>query len=662
LRRLASALVPVALVAAALTPAASSAQTSNVTVTGNTPGWLGSAKDLGPADANATIGLTVWLKLQHEDQLDSAARSVATKGNANYHKYLTPGQVQATYSPSNGTVNGVTNWLKAKGFTVADTAPNGYYLNVTGTVAQAQQAFNVTIHNFSYDGQTFFSNTADPSVDNGNGSNGQIAAVDGLNNSNGYLPTINSRPSDGTASTSDTFPAACGTYSDSLTIPLAAGGTKTINGLAPCGYNAHQIEKAYGVDKVCSYTTSSVTGNCGQGQTIVITDAYGSSTIQTDVNKYDSVNGLPALTVGQNLTVVNQPGITANKPANKHWGDPLGWQAEVTLDVENAHAIAPGANIVLISSPNNGSPLDEALNSIVVHHYGNIVSSSWATPEIFLTPAHLNRVERILETGALEGIGFNFSSGDSGDNSLVYGVKSAEYPASSTWSTSVGGTSLFLDKNDNYAGESGWGTDIVKQYACASKSTANGVDTCNGYTPVSNGDLGFQFGAGGGPSRFFAAPAWQQAAGVSSTVRQTPDVGMLADPETGSVVYITDLQAGATSPIPEQYGGTSLASPLFAGMMALVDQQRAAAGKGPAGLAAQYLYNPGVYGTSALHDITGVPAFAQGGLHYRGTSSGSIFDVLFGQDTSLTTGTGWDNVTGVGTPNGQAFISALTNQ
>jgi subtilase family serine protease len=665
LRRIGTILIPAALVAAALAPATSSAQTSDVTITGNTPGWLSAAKDLGPTDPSASVGLTVWLRLQNENQLTSAVAAVNTKGNPNYHKFLTPGQVNQTYEPTNGTVNGVTNWLQAKGFTIADTASNNTYIDVTGTVAQAEQAFNVSIHSFSYGGQTFFSNTTDPRVDNSNGVNGQIAAVDGLDNSNGYGPTSVARPSDNGSSGPASFPVTCGSPTDSLTIPLDHNKTTTIKGLLPCGYGAKQIESAYGVDQLCSYTTSSVSGTCGQGQTIVITDAYGSSTLQQDVNAYDAANGLPALTVGQNLTVVNEPGITANKPANRHWGDPHAWQAEVTLDVENAHAMAPGANIVLIAAPNNGAPLDEALNWAVIHHYGNIVSSSWGLPEIFLTPAHLNRTERILQTGALEGIGFNFSTGDDGDTTLVDGVKAAGYPSSSPNVTAVGGTSLFLTSTGQYVAESGWGTHIIKQYSCLNKTTAaDGTNTCTSYAPTdpSVGDLGFQFGAGGGPSQFFAAPSWQQAAGVSSSVRQTPDVSMLADPETGSNIYITDLQIGATSPIVEQYGGTSLATPLFSAMMALVDQTRAALGKSPAGQTAPALYTSGVLGTSALHDVNGVPSFAQNGLHYRGTSSGSIFDVTFNQDTSLTTSAGWDNVTGVGSPNGQSFITAMANQ
>jgi subtilase family serine protease len=134
---------------------------------------------------------------------------------------------------------------------------------------------------------------------------------------------------------------------------------------------------------------------------------------------------------------------------------------------------------------------------------------------------------------------------------------------------------------------------------------------------------------------------------------------MLADPETGSTIYITDESAGATSPVAETYGGTSLASPLFAAMLALVDQQRASQGKGPLGLASRYLYG---LSAGALHDVNGVPSVAANGLYYRGTSSGNVYEIQFGQDTSLTTGSGWDDVTGVGTPNGQSFITALAAQ
>jgi subtilase family serine protease len=119
-------------------------------------------------------------------------------------------------------------------------------------------------------------------------------------------------------------------------------------------------------------------------------------------------------------------------------------------------------------------------------------------------------------------------------------------------------------------------------------------------------------------------------------------------------VWITDLSAGDTAPEAEPYGGTSLASPLFAGIMALVDQQRATHGMGSAGLASQYLYN---LPTNAVHDVSNTSSFSR---YYGSRYSGSFFQPAFNQDSSLAVGTGWDDVTGVGTPDAPAFVAALS--
>jgi subtilase family serine protease len=144
-------------------------------------------------------------------------------------------------------------------------------------------------------------------------------------------------------------------------------------------------------------------------------------------------------------------------------------------------------------------------------------------------------------------------------------------------------------------------------------------------------------------------------------------VGLLADPYTGANVYITDLSAGDTKPEIEPYGGTSVACPLFAGVMALVDQARANKGLDHAGLAAQYLYN---LPSGAVRDVSTPPAgvgnavagdsnaFA---LYYGSRYSGTFFSPSFDQDSSLTATSGWDDTTGVGTPYAPSFVAALSN-
>src|SRR5262249_20094825 len=189
-------------------------------------------------------------------------------------------------------------------------------------------------------------------------------------------------------------------------------------------------------------------------QTVAIVDAYGSPTILQDANKFSQVAGLPALD-SSNFQVVTPPGI-GNKKESKSQ-DPLGWQAEVTLDVEAVHSMAPGAKIVLVAAPNNYADLDEAVNWINVHHIANIVTNSWGLPLALAAPGQGARDNRILQVAAAEGIGENFSTGDNGDETVQTGTKSVDFPSSSPWVNAVGGTSLFTNSDGTYNTETGWG-------------------------------------------------------------------------------------------------------------------------------------------------------------------------------------------------------------
>jgi subtilase family serine protease len=637
--------------------ASSNGQSSNK-IDGNTPGWISKAQNLGATDATQTIDLTVWLKLHNENQLQKQISDLNTPGNANYHKWLSQSQFNANYSPTAQQVKSVSNFLTSHGFTILDTAENNFYIKVSGTVAQAEKAFHVQINNYRYQGKTYRSNAADPSADDTAG--GNIANVTGLDDAS-YFQPANLRPAshagDGVSPNNAViYQVLCGNSSTSNTINVQ-GTPTTYTGFVPCGYNGDQLQKAYGVDTLVSQ------GIDGSGQTVAIVDAYGSPTILQDANKFSQVAGLPPLVNGQNFEIVG-PNGAVNKPESKAQ-DPLGWQAEVTLDVEAVHAMAPGAKIVLVAAPNNYADLDEAVNWVVVHHLANIVTNSWGLSTDLMSPGRASRDERIFMQAAAEGIGLNFSSGDNGDELANTGVKSVDYPASSPWVNAVGGTSLFLNSNNSYNSETGWGTNLQRLYACTSYTvnSTTGLRECNNYDPAGALDYGFDGGAGGGLSYNVAGQSWQSSKignataagfGTVGTHRAVPDISMLADPYTGMNVWITDLSAGDTAPEAEPYGGTSLASPLFAGIMALVDQQRAAHGMGPAGLASQYLYN---LPTGAVHDVSNTSSFS---LYYGSRYSGSFFQPTFNQDSSLAVGTGWDDVTGVGTPDAPAFVAALS--
>lgn len=645
-------------------------QATSYTLSGNTPGWVNNAQNLGAADANQTIDLTVWLKLHNEGKLQQQLHDLYTPGSSSYHKWVSQGDFDASYSPTAQETKAVSNFLSAHGFTIQSTAENNFYIHVTGTVAAAEKAFHVQINNYSYHGQSFRSNAADPSVNDPSG--GNIANVTGLDDASGYH-SFAQRPAlvdgDGVSPNNAViWQVLCGGFDTTKTLNINNGTTATYKGFVPCGYGAKELQKAYGIDQLVAQ------GIDGRGQTVAIVDAYGSPTILQDANAYSKAYDLPQLVQGQNFDVVTPPGITNIKEGPTR--DPLGWQGEVTLDVEMVHAMAPGAKIVLVAAPNNYSDLDEAVNWVVIHHLANIVSNSWGLSSDLASPGKANRDERIFMQAAAEGIGLNFSSGDNGDELASTGVKSVDFPASSPWVTAVGGTSLFLNSDNGYNFETAWGTGFQRLYRCAAYAVnpTTGLRECSSYSPAPL-DYGFDGGAGGGLSYNFAAQPWQSAIsgmnaggfGTVGTHRALPDVGLLADPYTGAKVYITDLSAGDSQPEIEPYGGTSVACPLFAGVMALADQARANKGLDHAGLAAQYLYN---LPSGAVRDVSTPPAgvgnavagdsnsFA---LYYGSRYSGTFFSPTFDEDSSLTATSGWDDTTGVGTPYAPSFVAALSN-
>src|SRR5262249_10264764 len=149
----------------------------------------------------------------------------------------------------------------------------------------------------------------------------------------------------------------------------------------------------------------------GTGQTIVITDAFGSPTIAHDAEVFSQLYGLPDLTPAT-FQVLRAPGAVNNAVCSPAGPCSVGWADEVTLDVEWVHAIAPKAKIVLVIAPNNAADLEEAIDYAVIHHLGNTISNSWAAAEGLGNPARLHATNHILEKAAAQGIDVNFASGD----------------------------------------------------------------------------------------------------------------------------------------------------------------------------------------------------------------------------------------------------------
>jgi subtilase family serine protease len=311
--------------------------------------------------------------------------------------------------------------------------------------------------------------------------------------------------------------------------------------------------------------------------------------------------------------------------------------------------MAPGANIVFVGSPNNYQDMDAAMNHVVDRGLAQIVTNSYGWSTELLPRGFIKPLNDTLIQAAVEGIGIYFSSGDNGDEIANMGYRTVDWTASSPWVTAVGGTSLGIGASNDYLFETGWGT-------------ARSVLTGSAWVPTPPGE--YWYGAGGGTSRLFGQP-WYQADAVPPAIanyfgavpgRAVPDVAMDGDPTTGMLVGQTQTFSDGTYYDTYRIGGTSLSSPLFAGLMALADQ---AAGH-PHGFANPALYE--LAGSSAFRDIVDPPStIAAVRSDYDNGESGSVSYSLrtMNQTGTLHTILGYDDVTGLGTPNGAAFLSAL---
>ena len=608
------------------------------TLHGSAPAWANSRNYAGPADSTTSVGFRVYLGWNNPSAVEALAQAVSDPRSSSYGQYLTPAQFRQQFAPSQSQVGAVQSWLRSQGFDVQYTPSNNHYVSAEGTLAQAAAAFGTSFGMYNVQGLTVRSPAGDVSIPSS--LVGIVAGVVGLDDSAQFVQA--NHHIDGSAPPPGAFVNAqpCSAYwgekqAVGFTNPYGAGTLP----YAPCGYTPDQVKGAYGIS-----------GYDGSGQTVAIIDAYAAPTILQDVNQWSVNRGLPTMTSNQ-FTQVVAPG-TYHHPERGQKQDPQGWYGEETLDIEAVHGMAPAAKIVYVGAPNNFQDLDAALNHVVDRRLAQIVSNSYGFSTELLPPGFIQPIEDTILQGVIEGIGIYFSSGDNSDESLTQGYITTDWPASSPFVTAVGGTSLAVGAGNNYLFETGWGS-----------TSSNWTGTT--WTPTPPGT--WVYGAGGGVSRIFAEPAYQvgvvQAsvfAAQGHTGRAVPDIAAIGDPNTGFLVGETQtFPDGSVQYSEYRIGGTSLSSPILAGIMALADQ---AAGH-PHGFANPLFYS--LAGSAAFRDvvdpastvavvrtdfINGVDA--SGGLRYRLRT--------MNQTLSLDTTPGYDDVTGVGTPT-SSFLGALSH-
>jgi subtilase family serine protease len=588
------------------------------------------AADRGAVKRTRDVTLRVYLAPRGgEAALKAAVAAVSDPASASYHHYLTPAQFSARYRPTAKAVRAVSGFLRSGGLKVTGLEPSGRYLTATGDAAAAEKAFATTLHTFSKGGSRFRAPTRGASVPGAVA--GKVLAVSGLSTARHQMRPhatfpdafVNARPC------SQYYGQVPATYKADFKTPLPKFKGETLP-YAPCGYVGSQYRSAYTNDTALN----------GAGTSVAITDAYAAPTIAKDAQKYATNHGDGGYATGQLVQSV------PSKFTHQALCDPSGWYGEETLDVEAVHAMAPKAHILYYGA---ASCLDAdfltTLAQVVDDDQASLVSNSWGDLEENSTSEGVAAYEQVFLQGAMQGIGFLFSSGDNGDELANSGRKQADYPTSDPYVTSVGGTSDAIGQDGSFLFQTGWGTEKW------SLSTDQKSWT----------DAGYLYGAGGGNSSLFNRPDYQN--GVVPTKygsgRAVPDMAMDADPTTGMLVGETQTFSDGKAYGEYRIGGTSLASPLFAGMTALRTQQ--------AGGRLGFL-NPSIYanaGSTAFKDVKGAPKDA-GNVRVdyanaEDAADGLLYSVrTFNQDSTLSLAKGWDQVTGIGSPT-PAWLTAPTH-
>jgi len=401
------------------------------------PAWANSANRVGTVAGSKQVTARVYLAPRGgQTALNAAVAAVSTPGSASYRHFLTEPQYVARFAPGSGAVSSVESWLKGSGLAVTSVEAKHRYVAVSGTASAVQKAFGVSLGTYRHNGTVEQSTVGELSAPDTVA--GLVSGVTGLTTAqpqhHGKVTAApppagfrNARPC------SAYFGQVKAEYQAdfSTRLPKFQGSTRNY---APCGYVPIQYRIAYG---------AAASGLTGKGATVAITDAYNSPTMVKDANTYATRHGDSAFTNGQ--YTVSLPGKPFTHAA---LCGPQGWYGEQTLDVEAVHGIAPDANIRYYGSRScYNSDFADTLARVVDENKASIVSNSWGSVEEAESSGDIAATTQVFEQGALQGIGFMYSSGDSGDELANTGLIQTDYPTSNPYVTAVGGTSDAIAAN-----------------------------------------------------------------------------------------------------------------------------------------------------------------------------------------------------------------------
>ncbi|HET6171213.1 MAG TPA: S53 family peptidase [Gaiellales bacterium] len=621
--------------------ATASAAAGRHVLPGTKPTWTAAVAKTADVPAGAAVSAKVWLAPRDAASLDALATAVSDTASPQFGQFMSEPQYRARFAPTADAVAQVTQWLSGAGLTVTAVGADNHYVGVSGSAAAMNAAFGTQLAHYVVNGTTEQAPASDLSLPDS--VSGLVQAVSGLTTLGHRIAPTDFGPPDafvpGTPC-SDFYGQKIAN-----TLPKFRGKTLAWN---VCGYTPTQLRGAYGVD---------ASGQTGVGATVAITDAYDAPTLEADANTYSGRHGDQPFAQFQ----FSDRSVPENATTGTDCGG-NGWYGEQALDVEAVHGMASGANVLYYGAAScNDDDLLAQLNQVVADNEASIVTNSWGSPTFVVIDGQtfstidqnlVNAYESVFKQGAVQGIGFYFSSGDNGDDLDAFGVKHPEYPTGDPWVTSVGGTSIAIDEQNQRLFETGWGTTLYNLKPNGKAWEKQGA---------------FHGGAGGGYSQVFNRP-WYQKDVVPSNGkgRAVPDIGMDSDPTTGMLVGETQLFAlpsrfGPAGAIYGEYriGGTSLGSPLLAGIQAVAEGAQRVGFANPriyrlAQKQAEGKFMQGKRDFGPFYDATPQGDAANARADYVNginPDDGVTYTVrAFDQDTSLFTTRGWDDVTGVGAP------------
>jgi subtilase family serine protease len=623
---------------------------AELTLTGTAVPFASHARPTGEVAGSLRLTIQLWLK-PDVAAAQRFAGAVSTPGSPLFRHYLSPARYTSRFAASAAAVGAAESWLRGQGFTGIAADSGRTYVRATAPVSRIDAAFRIRLLTYPQSSSVHAASGVlhanNRAVSLPASVAGRVLAVTGLDNAEPVVPL---EALAGTARDSE-IGAADSAVARRAQVPCShyygqhrARGMPEHFGVTSfptfvCGYSARQLRSAYGANWA----------NTGKGQTIALVEQGLTRDMFATLRDYAKANHMPAPSPRRYAQLAL---------GNDSCGDPF--NIEEQLDVESSYDMASGANQLVVAGDscdflNEGAQALYDADIMILdgaggHPLATVASNSWGIGVENEPLAQVNLVHAYLVRAAAEGVGMYFSAGDSSGNIE---------PSVDPDAISVGGTTLGIGKSGRRLFETGWST---------------GISQLKGSTWHFLSENG---ASGGGASKHWAQPAYQHGVVPRSMgrTRSAPDLAADADPFTGMDVGMLSFRGKHARFFEESIGGTSEASPLVAGMVTAAQQGQSA----PFGF-----INPAIYkltGTSAFYDT--LPLTGSSPPLYRGVECDLLEfeNICLGPATkthrvpSLTTfddqsrrmrgytgqvtRPGYDNMTGLGVPNGQIFIEDL---